>query len=143
MKSWLAAIALVVACAMPALAADEANHLGTARGAAPLVRTAVATEAFADEDLIVTGVTGKRIAVLGFSLSNTAAVAGVLSFNCGVAGTTMWSAQVASGIGVFMQESAEAGGFVFRCASGVGVSVANTQVGSGSIKINLRYVLED
>ncbi len=143
MKNWLRIVVLVLACATPAHALNEANHLGTDRGSTPILKTAVATEAFADEDLVIAAVAGKRIAVVGFSLFNTAATAGVFGFNCGVGGTNVWSAHIASGIGVTVRESAETGGFVFRCGVGVGVSADNDQVGSGSIKMNLRYVLED
>lgn len=120
-----------------------ANHLGTSRGSVPQLKTVVATEDFADENLVITGIAGKRIAVVGFSLFNTAATAGVFGFNCGVGGTNVWSSHIAASIGATVRESAETGGFVFRCAAGQGVAADNDQVGSGSIKMNIRYVVED
>ena len=140
------AAALVLALVSSSGAQNQgaaANHLGTSRGSVPQLKTVVATETFADEDLVIAAVTGKRIAVVGFSLFNTSTTAGVFGFNCGVGGTNVWSAHITGAIGTAVRESAETGGFVFRCAAGQGISADNDQVGSGSIKMNIRYVVED
>lgn len=120
-----------------------ANHLGTSRGSVPQLKTAVATEAPADEDLVIAAVTGKRIAVVGFTIVGTTADAGVFQFNCGVGGTTMWSTHLPATIGYAWRESAETGGFLFRCASGVGVAADNNVAANNNVKVNIRYVVED
>ena len=120
-----------------------ANHLGTSRGSVPQLKTVSTFEAAADEDLVITGVTGKRIAVVGFTIAGTTADAGVFQFNCGVGGTTMWSTHLPATIGYAWRESAETGGFLFRCASGVGVAADNNIAANNSVKINIRYVVED
>lgn len=142
----LLAVALLVMSGAPALAQNQgaaANHLGTSRGSVPQLKTAVAAEAAADEDLVIAAVTGKRIAVVGFTIVGTTADAGVFQFNCGVGGTTMWSTHLPATIGYAWRESAETGGFLFRCASGVGVAADNNIAANNSVKINIRYVVED
>lgn len=138
----LLALSFVLACAIPAYAGNEANSLVTGAGGTPLLKTAVASENGVDEDLVIAAVAGKRITVVGFSLFNTTAVAGVFGFNCAVGGTNMWSSHLTATVGFTVRESAEAGGFLFRCASGVGVA-ADNDLASGAVKMNLRYVLED
>lgn len=142
MRSWLAAIALVVVCAIPAHAANEANHLGTSRGSTPVVNTATGA-ANNGATTVITAVTGKRIAVIGVTLTNSHTAAGIVTLKCGASGTSMWQARVSvDTVNNYVRDSAETGGFLFRCAAGTLVEL-NNATGGNAVQYNLRYVLED
>jgi len=145
----LAALAafLVLALASSSGAQNQgaaANHLATGRGSVPIVKTVTgAVDGSGTTASAIAAVTGKRLSVIGVTLTNTGAAAGLVTFRCGAGGTSMWQANVpATAVGAFIRDSAESGGFLFRCAAGQLVEILNA-VAANAVQYNIRYVVED